>query len=100
MDAWVKNGRIVRLELPLNQFGKGGQGRVAARVDIARDAGDVTAPAGAVPVDVAGMGRKLVQSLSGLSGLGGVGGGEGGDGGSRSRVFGGPSWERGPGRPT
>ena len=72
IDAWVKNGRIVRLELPLNQFGKGGQGRVAARVDITRDAGDVTAPAGAVPVDVAGMVRKFVQSLSGLTGLGGL----------------------------
>ena len=70
----MKNGRIVRLELPLNQFRQRARGRVAARVDIARDAGDVAAPAGAVPVDVAGMVRKFVQSLSGLSGLGGVAG--------------------------
>jgi hypothetical protein len=72
IDAWVKGGRIVRLELPLNQFGKGGGGRVAARLDIARDGGGVTAPADAVPVDVAGMLRQFVQSLSGLSGLGGL----------------------------
>ena len=72
IDAWVKSGRIVRLELPLNQFGKGGGGRVAARLDIARDSGGVTAPTGAVPVDVAGLVRNLMQSLSGLSGLSGL----------------------------
>ena len=72
IDAWVKSGRIVRLELPLNQFGKGGGGRVAARLDINRDSGGVTAPTGAVPVDVAGLLRNFVQGLSGLSGLSGL----------------------------
>src|SRR5205807_6145834 len=72
IDAWVKSGRIVRLELPLNQFGKGGGGRVAARLDIAGDSGGVTAPAGAVPVDVAGLLRNFVSGLSCLSGLNGL----------------------------
>jgi hypothetical protein len=72
VDTWVKSGRIVRIELPLNQFGPAGQGRVAVRLDIARDASGVTAPADAVPVDVAGIMRTFVQSLSGLSGLTGL----------------------------
>src|SRR2546428_7474281 len=54
IDAWVKSGRIVRLELPLNQFGKGGGGRVAARLDFARDSAGGTAPADAPPGDGAG----------------------------------------------
>ena len=72
IDAWVKGGRIVRLELPLNQFGKGGQGRVTVRVDISRDGGGITAPTDAVPVDVAGLLRKFMQALSGLGGLNGL----------------------------
>jgi hypothetical protein len=66
IDAWVKGGRIVRLELPLNQFDtKAGQGRVAVRVDIARDATPVVAPTDAVNVDVAGLLQKFVQTFMG-----------------------------------
>jgi hypothetical protein len=73
IDAWVKGGRIVRFELPLNQFGKGGQGRVALRLDLSRDAGGVTVPSGAVPVDVAGIVRQFMESVSsGLAGLNGL----------------------------
>jgi len=74
IDAWVKSGRIVRLELPLNQFDtKAGPGRVAVRVDIDRDAAPVTAPAGAVTVDVAGLLQKFVQTMmGGLSGMTGM----------------------------
>ena len=74
VDAWVKSGRIVRLELPLNQFDtKSGQGRVAVRVDIARDASPVTAPADAVNVDVAGLLQKFVQAfMGGLSEISGA----------------------------
>ena len=71
IDAWVKGGRIVRLELPLHPFDtKAGPGRVAVRVDIDRDASAVTAPAGAVNVDVAGLLQKFVQTMmGGLSGM-------------------------------
>jgi len=74
IDAWLKGGRIVRLELPLNQFDtKSGQGRVAVRVDIARDASPVTAPADAVNVDVAGLLQKFVQAfMGGLSEISGA----------------------------
>ena len=72
IDSWVKSGRIVRLELPINQFGQAGKGRVAVRLDISRDAGGVTAPPDAVPVDVAGLVRQFVQTMAG--GLGGLGG--------------------------
>ena len=74
IDAWVKGGRIVRLELPLNQFDtKAGQGRVAVRVDIARDATAVTAPADAVNVDIAGLMQKFVQAfMGGLSEISGA----------------------------
>ena len=66
IDAWVKSGRIVRLEVPLNQFDtKAGQGRVAVRVDITRDAASVTAPTDAVNVDVAGLLQKFVQTFMG-----------------------------------
>ncbi len=74
IDTWVKGGRIVRLELPLNQFGTATAGRVAVRLDINRDSATVAAPGGAMPVDVSGLLGKLVQGFSGgLSGLeGGV----------------------------
>jgi hypothetical protein len=75
LDTWVKGGRVVRVELPLNQFYPGDQhGRVAVRLDISHTAGGVTAPAGAVPVDVAGLARQFIQGLSGMAGLGGAGG--------------------------
>src|SRR5581483_11686151 len=72
IDTWVKSGRIVRLELPLNQFGTAKAGRVAVRLDIDRDATDVAAPTGAVPVDIAGVLSKLLQSFSGLAGASGL----------------------------
>jgi hypothetical protein len=73
IDAWVKSGRIVRLELPLNQFGPAGQGPVAVRLDIDRDAGGVAPPADAVPVDVAGLVSRFMQTMSGgLAGLNGL----------------------------
>jgi|GEM_PF-6777124 len=72
IDTWVKSGRIVRLELPLNQFGTAKAGRVAVRLDIDRDSTDVAAPTGAVPVDIAGALSKLVQSFSGASGFQGL----------------------------
>jgi len=72
IDAWVKSGRIVRLELPLNQFATASAGRVAVRLDIDRDSTAVAAPADAVPVDVAGILGKFIQGLS--SGLGGSSG--------------------------
>ena len=72
IDTWVKSGRVVRLELPLNQFGTASAGRVAVRLDIDRDTPAVTAPAGAVPVDVTGLLGKLVQGFSGLSGASGL----------------------------
>jgi len=72
IDTWVKSGRIVRLELPLNQFGTASAGRVAVRLDIDPASTAVAAPADAVPVDVAGILGKFVQGLS--SGLGGSSG--------------------------
>jgi hypothetical protein len=72
IDTWVKGGRVVRLELPLNQFGTASAGRVAVRLDIDRDTPGVTAPADAVPVDVTGLLGKLVQGFSGLSGASGL----------------------------
>jgi hypothetical protein len=85
IDAWVKGGRIVRLELPLNQFDtKSSPGRVAVRVDISRDSAPVTAPADAVPVDVAGILKNLMQSvmgglseIPGMPGMSGIPGGKG-----------------------
>jgi hypothetical protein len=71
VDTWVKDGRIARIELPLNQFAAG-NGRVAVRLDIDREVGNVTAPPDAVAVDVAGIMRKFVQGLSGLGGLNGL----------------------------
>jgi hypothetical protein len=75
IDTWVKGGRIDRVELPLNQFGTAGAGRVAVRLDIDRDSASVAAPADAVPVDVAGIVGKLFQAFAGASGLSGLEGG-------------------------
>jgi hypothetical protein len=74
IDAWVKGGRVVRVELPINQFvTRAGQGRVALRIDISHDAPTVTAPSGAVTVDLAGILRTFMQTmLGGLSGAGGL----------------------------
>ena len=74
IDAWVKGGRVVRVELPLNQFvSQAGPGRVALRVDISHDSAPVTAPAGAVTVDLAGILKTFMQTmLGGLSGAGGL----------------------------
>ncbi|HEY4409786.1 MAG TPA: hypothetical protein VGO87_07875 [Acidimicrobiia bacterium] len=74
IDAWVKGGRIVRIEVPLNQFDtQAPPGRVAVRVDIARDASPVTAPADAVNVDIAGILQKAMQMfLGGMSEIPGM----------------------------
>ena len=74
IDAWVKSGRIVRVEVPLNQFDTSAPpGRVAVRVDIDRDAPPVTAPADAVNVDIAGLLQKAMQMfLGGMSEIPGM----------------------------
>jgi hypothetical protein len=78
MDVWVKDGRVVRLELPLAQFSPKPvtAGPVALRIDIDRQAANVTAPPDAVDVDVLGLLGKFFGGLgSFLQGVGGAPGG-------------------------
>jgi hypothetical protein len=74
LDIWVKSGRISRLELDLAQFAPAppaGAGRVALRLDIAREAASVTVPPDAVPVDLAGLvGKFMGQFGNFLQGVG------------------------------
>jgi hypothetical protein len=67
MDVWVKGGRVSRLEVPLAQFDpKGSPSKAALRLDIARQAAEVTAPPDAVSVDLAGILGNLVSQFGGL----------------------------------
>jgi hypothetical protein len=81
MDVWVKGGRVTRLELPLAQFDpKASASKAALRLDIDRQATDVTAPTDAVAVDLTGILGNLVNQFGGLlQGAGAAGGSPGYD---------------------
>jgi hypothetical protein len=67
MDVWVKSGRVARLEVPLAQFDpEGSASKAALRLDIARQASDVTAPPDAVNVDLTGILTNLFGQFGGL----------------------------------
>ena len=57
VDVWVKDGRLSRVELDMAQFSEppSNAGRVAIRLDINREAPELSAPADAVTVDLAGI---------------------------------------------
>ncbi len=65
VDADVSNGRLDRLELPAQQFGKGSKAVVI--MDITTNP-SVTAPAGATPVNLAQVGGLLGQLVKGGTG--------------------------------
>ena len=76
LDVWIKSGRVTRLELDLAQFAPAppvGAGRVALRLDIAREAEAVTAPSDAVNVDPAALFQKFMSQFGQF--LEGAGGG-------------------------
>jgi hypothetical protein len=62
VDVWVKDGRLSRVELDVAQFSEppADAGRVAIRLDINREAPELTAPSGAVMVDLAGLIQQFV----------------------------------------
>ena len=69
LDVWVKSGRVSRLEVDLAQFvpaPPAGAGRVAIRLDIAREATPVTAPSDAVAVDLASLFEKFMSQFGGF----------------------------------
>lgn len=66
-DVWVADGRISRGELDLAQFAPHATGPVALRVDISGLDGDITAPEGAVDVNV----MQILGSFLGAVGVGG-----------------------------
>lgn len=73
VDVWVKDGRLSRVEVDVTQFSEppSTAGRVAIRLDINREAPDLTAPSGAVTVDIAGIVQQFIgqfgQFLEGFS---------------------------------
>ncbi|HEX3327806.1 MAG TPA: hypothetical protein VHV50_12515 [Actinomycetota bacterium] len=79
LDAWVRDGKLTQLELDVRQFAAfGGQPlpagvhTLAIRMTFKDFTGTITAPAGAVPVDLKAlqksfMGEKSVSSSSGAS---------------------------------
>jgi hypothetical protein len=76
LDVWIKSGRVVRLQLPIGQFDPAGAkaSDVALRIDIDRSAPSLTAPDGAVPVDIAGIIGAYMRQFSGmLDGISGAG---------------------------
>ena len=62
VDVWVKDGRLSRVELDMAQFSEppSNAGRVAIRLDINREAPELSAPTDAVTVDLAGIIRQFV----------------------------------------
>ena len=74
LDVWVKDGRLSRVELDVAQFSEpqANAGRVAIRLNINRDAPELSAPSGAVMVDLAGLCQQFVGQVGQfLEGFGG-----------------------------
>jgi hypothetical protein len=66
-DAWVKDGRLRRLELDLTQFEPGADGPVTLRIDLPVDPGRVSMPDGGVTIDVMEiMGSFFGMGMEGL----------------------------------
>jgi hypothetical protein len=66
VDVWVKDGRLSRVEVDVAQFSEppANAGRVAIRLDINREAPELTVPSGAVTVDLAGIIQQFVGQFS------------------------------------
>ena len=62
LDVWVKDGRVSRVELDIAQFSEppANTGRVAIRLDINREAPELSAPSDPVTVDLAGIFQRFV----------------------------------------
>jgi hypothetical protein len=77
LDAWVRDGKLTQLELDLRQFAAfGGQPlppgvhTLAIRMTFKDFTGTITAPSGAVPVDLKALQKNFMGATSGSSGGG------------------------------
>ncbi len=69
-DLWVKDSKLTGLSVDLAQFDAQAAGhKVLLNVDVAQNAGNVSAPAGATPIDL----KALVQDLQSQVSSAGVG---------------------------
>lgn len=67
-DAWVKDGRLSRLEIDLTQF-HAAPGPVVLRIDLPADPGDISMPGDGVEIDVMEiMGSFFGMGMEGLEG--------------------------------